>query len=161
MGLEARGHYCASCGGCGRVWPEVQTGQRAEGRHVVATCGRCVEVKGVRYPRTKRQVRAYLLDLVQVREKLLQSYEKGRARYEGSGRSEWLARIKPPETKGLDEAIERAQKELDSAPEEATPPRCEACGEELVVHEEETSGYHVPCPACAQTLSFRFVPPAD
>lgn len=161
MGLEGRGHYRASCGVCGRVWPEVETGQRSEGRHVVATCGRCREVKGVRCPRTKKQVRAYLLDLVQVREKLLQSHEKGRARFEGSGRSGLLARFKPPDTKGLDEAVERARKELDSAPEEAASPRCEACGEELVVHEEETSGYRVPCPACGQTLSFRFVPPAD
>ena len=150
-----------SCGACGRVWPGVETGRRAGGRHVVAACRRCGEVKGVRLPRPKKELRAYLHDLIQVREKLLQSYEKGRARLAGMGAGERLSRLRRPETKGLDEAIERARKDLGSAPEETEPRRCEACGDELVVYEEQTSGYHVPCPACGQTLSFRFVPPPD
>ncbi len=161
MDLEARGHYRVSCGVCGRVWPEVRTGMRAEGRHVVAACRSCGEVRGVRLPRAKGAVRAYLLDLIQVREKLLQSYEKGRARLEGAGMTERLARLKPPDTRGLDEAVERAEKELDSAPEAVPAPRCETCGDELVVYEEKHTGYHVPCPACGQALSFRFVPPSD
>ena len=148
-----------SCGVCGRVWPRVETGHRAEGRHVVAACRRCGEVKGVRLARAKEEVRAYLLDLIRAREKLLESYEKGRARLEGAGVSRRLSRLKPPETKGLDEAVERAEKELNSAPEGTRPLNCEACGDELVVYEEQTSGYHVPCPACGQMLSFRFVAP--
>ena len=166
MGLEGRGHYRVSCGVCGRAWPEVRTGFRQDGRYVVAVCGACREVKGVRLPRSRRQARAYLLDLIQAREKLVQSYEKGRERLEGMAgmaagprTAERLARLKPPETKGLDEAIERAQNELDGAPDKPDTPGCEACGKALAVCEEGLRGYSVPCPACDNPLSFTFVPP--